>query len=302
MSSNYAPIAIFVYNRPDHTKRLIESLLKNPEAANSELFIFSDGPKSEADVPAIALLREYLKTIGGFARIEIQENKRNIGLAYSIMGGVDLVFTLFEQIIVLEDDLEVSPYFLDYMNRALQMFADNDKVFSISGYSAPIHIPENYKHNIFTFHRINSWGWATWRDRWKSVDWLVKDFPSFIRNKNFRSLFNQVGKDVTVMLMKQQREKIDSWAIRFNFAAFKQQKLTVYPVKSLVQNNGADGTGQNVEGTNKYLAYMTDAPIVFTKLVPPDHRIVRRYRKFFNPSVVRQLINYFKIQIYLRAK
>ena len=133
MSSNYAPIAIFVYNRPDHTKRLIESLLKNPEAANSELFIFSDGPKSEADVPAIALLREYLKTIGGFARIEIQENKRNIGLAYSIMGGVDLVFTLFEQIIVLEDDLEVSPYFLDYMNRALQMFADNDKVFSISG-------------------------------------------------------------------------------------------------------------------------------------------------------------------------
>lgn len=302
MSSNYAPIAVFVYKRTEHTKRLIHSLLQNPESLYSELFIFSDGPKNDDDVAEIQELRAYLRTITGFARIEIHENKRNIGLAYSIMGGVDLVFTLFENIIVLEDDLEVSPFFLQYMNKALQAFADNDRVFSISGYTAPIQIPADYKHQIFTFLRINSWGWATWRDRWKSVDWLVKDFPSFIRNPNFRSLFNQVGKDCTMMLLKQQKEKIDSWAIRFNFAAFKQQKLTVYPVKSLVLNHGADGSGSHVEGTSKYNTALADKPIEFDKLILPDYRIVRKYRKFFNPSILRQAINYFRIQIYLLAK
>ena len=237
---NLAPIILFVYNRPEHIRRTAEYLLKNRLAESSKLFIFSDGPKNEKDEQKIAEVRRYLKSIRGFKEIKITEREKNLGLANSVISGVNQIFESYKKVIVLEDDIISSPSFLKYMNDALDFYKKDEKIFSISGYSYPIEIPDSYKNDIFISCRTSSWGWGTWKDRWEKVDWEVKDFDSFVRDKNAQSLFNQAGDDVTPMLKAQMWGKIDSWAIIWAYTHFKHNAFCLLPVHSFCPESRKD--------------------------------------------------------------
>ena len=253
-----APIVLFVYNRLDHTQGVIETLLKNTLAKESEFYIFSDAAKTENGVEKVNEVRKFIRDDSwhtGFKKVSIIEAEKNKGLAKSIIGGVSEIIQKYGKVIVLEDDLKLSPYFLEYMNDALEYYREDEKIWSISGYSFPMKSLKKYSHDIFYSYRGCSWGWATWADRWETVDWQVKEYEQFINDPKWIERFNRGGVDLTNMLKMQMDGKIDSWAIRWCFSQSNQDMYTVYPRISYLENAGCDGSGIH---SSVYDEYYTD--------------------------------------------
>lgn len=241
-----APVIVFVYNRPEHTSRTIEALSRNSLAQETDLIIFSDGSKGESDCRSVTEVRASISTVpdsGRFRSVRIYEAERNRGLAGSVIAGVTRVIDEAGRVIVLEDDHVTTRDFLTFMNDALVRYQSDQRVWSISGYCPPITLPADYAKPVYFTHRASSWGYATWKDRWDQVDWCVTDYPSFRRSWAARARFNRGGRDMAPMLDRQMEGAIDSWAIRWCYAQSKLDALTVYPLHSLVQNIGLDGSG-----------------------------------------------------------
>ncbi|MDK2892488.1 glycosyltransferase [Methanohalophilus sp.] len=290
MTSNLAPIVLFVYNRPLHTSKTIKALQKNLLAKDTELFIYSDGPKSNKDVILVQGIREYIRTISGFKKITIVEREQNTGLSQNIIHGVTEILSSHEKIIVMEDDLVTSPYFLKYMNKALDYYRDQKKIMSISGYNRPPSImkfPADYNEQVYFNYRNSSWGWGTWKDRWELVDWKVQDFDEFKNSKLLQKRFNRGGDDLSNMLIAQMEGKIDSWAIRFSYAHFKYDALSVCPVYSYVNNIGHDGSGQHCGNTKRYENDLSKAPenIKFQNNIEIDKMIIENFRNIYKRSI-----------------
>ena len=284
--SKLAPIVLFVYNRLEHTRQTIEFLAKNKLAENSKLFIFSDGAKCESDARKVKEVRNYLKTVIGFKSVQVIERERNFGLANSIITGINEVFKFHEQVIVLEDDMISSPYFLQYMNDLLEFYEADLRIQSITGYTFPIKIPENYKYDLYLSPRASSWGWGTWKNRWVDVDWEFKDYNNFIKNKTMVNDFNKGGEDLTRMLKNQKEGKIDSWSIIWSFAHFKNNAYCIYPVKSRIKNIGTDLSGVHSNKTKKYdvILDISDAKVELVKNIQPDERVLKNFRNFFRKN------------------
>ncbi|KTD88414.1 sugar transferase [Paenibacillus etheri] len=250
-----APVLIFVYARPEHTKQTIESLSSNYLASETDLFIFSDAPKNEKSIEMVKLVRDYIDTIPDkkiFRSVKIIKSEVNKGLANSIISGVSEIVKLNGQVIVLEDDLITSPDFLNYMNDALKFYENDKKIWSISAYTFDLEFPDKYKSEIYLSYRACSWGWATWKDRWDTVDWKVTDYKTFKKDKRLRDKFNRGGRDMSGMLDAQIAGKIDSWAIRWCYSQFKSDMFTVYPRVSRVRNIGLDGSGTHSGISTRY--------------------------------------------------
>jgi hypothetical protein len=239
---NYAPIALFVYARPEHTHLTVQALQKNTLATQSDLFIFSDAAKSDSQKKAVEQVRDYVHKITGFKSITIIEQKKNKGLANSIIDGVSAICEQHGKVIVLEDDLETSPYFLDYMNKALLRYENDTKVMQISGHMFDVDI--NCTEDAFFLPFATSWGWATWANRWSLFDENCSGYHQLKNDKRAIKLFNLNNSyPYFKMLEAQIAGKIDSWAIRWNLTVFLRKGLVLFPSSSLVSNHGFDGSG-----------------------------------------------------------
>lgn len=256
---NLAPIALFVYNRPQHTERTVKFLKQNELAADSRLFIFSDGAKSDADSDKVAEVREFIKKIDGFKSIEIVESKINLGLANSVIAGVTRLNAAYGKVIVFEDDLISSPYTLTYFNEALNRYRDEEKVMHIGAYMyvlADKTLPES-----FFYRAATSWGWATWDRAWQhfepNIDTLLKQF-----NHQKKHAFSIEG---TMNFWNQMQDfkkgKNNSWAIRWYASIFLKGGLTLNPSQSLVNNIGHDGTGVHSGLNDIYNVIINPQPI-----------------------------------------
>jgi hypothetical protein len=297
-----APIALFTYNRLQHTKETIETLANNYLAADSELYIFSDAPRSNQDKESVEKVRNYLTKITGFKAVHLCFQKENKGLAKSIIDGVSQILSQYPSIIVLEDDLQTSPWFLTYMNKALQFYSPN-QVWSIAGYSPPIFIPKTYPYATYLAYRNCSWGWATWKQNWEKTDWQVNDFSSFIRNSHLRKEHERGGNDLSAMLFKQQMGKIHSWSIRFNYAGYKNNLPSVYPTLSFIKNTGADGSGTNMKKSRKFNVKLNNSPVnssLFSPSTNLDIKITKEFKQFYNTSVIRNILNKYLFWKYLK--
>lgn len=235
----YAPIALFTYNRADHTKKAVESLLKNAEAKESDLFIFSDGPKTEEKRGAVEENRRYIHTITGFKSVTIVEREKNWGLANSLIAGITEIVNKYGRVIVVEDDLILSPYFLQYMNEALEKYKDEKQVGAITAYCP---IKDDALPETFFLRYFHCWGWATWKRGW---DLMNLDTKFLLRKMRWKTMkFNLDGAINNYgMLYCQKVGLVDSWFIRLYASFFLAEKLTLFPGKSLVSNHGLDGSG-----------------------------------------------------------
>ncbi|MCS6820407.1 MAG: sugar transferase [Microscillaceae bacterium] len=292
-----APVVIFAYNRPWHLQQTVEALQRNPLAAQSILWVFSDFAKTSQEIEKVKQVRKYIRSLNGFAELHIVEREKNWGLANSIITGVSEVLTLYGKAIVLEDDMICTTNFLQFMNDCLEKYADRSDIFSISGYSFPITIPKSYTKDVYLGLRASSWGWATWQDRWRKVDWDVKDFDEFIRNESWQKQFNAGGADLTAMLIRQQRKQIDSWAVRWCYAHFKHQAYCLYPVHSKIQNIGADFSGTHTPKTQKYAVKLQEKPYLLPSELYPEPQILTNLKRFFRPSLWRKLLNWWQLGV-----
>ncbi len=245
-----APIALFVYNRPDHTQKTLWALSKNHLANQSSLYIFSDGPKAneqDSNLEKIKKVREVIKSQKWCGKVQIIESKKNKGLANSIISGINQVFQEHKSIIVLEDDLETSSSFLTYMNKALNKYVNENKVFQISGFNFFSNKEDQNKEAYF-LPLTTTWGWATWKSKWEKIDFECADYVDLVENKNLAFRFNMNGSyGYSNMLIRQMKTngRFDSWGIRYYWSVFKFNGLILYPDYSLVTNFGWDGTGKH---------------------------------------------------------
>ena len=250
-----APVVLFVYNRVDHTSRVLETLGKNELAKDTELYVFSDAAKSDKGLDKVNAVREHINQKEWqkkFKTVTIVQAEKNKGLAKSVIGGVSEIIEEYGKVIVIEDDLILSPYFLNYMNGALDYYKEDSKIWAISGYSFPMRSLKNYPHDVFYSYRGSSWGWATWDDRWKKVDWEVSDYAALMSSQERQKQFNRGGSDLVNMLRLQMEGKIDSWAVRWVYAQSKLDTYTVYPKHSYLGNGGCDGSGTHSGKNDDY--------------------------------------------------
>lgn len=278
-----APILIFAYNRPDHLKRLIESLLLCDEAKYSDVFFYSDAPKHQIHLQSVMDVRDYLATVKGFKSIRIINRNINFGLANSILDGVTSVINFSKKVIVLEDDMVVSKYFLRYMNDGLDKYENNERVASIHGYVYPSDraLPES-----FFMRGADCWGWATWSRVWEAFnpDGLAL-LTQIIKNKLTKKFDFGGYAAYTKMLKDQIDGKNDSWAIRWHAAMFLAEKYTLYPGQSLVANMGNDSSGTHCGTTERFNAYLSRYPVVL-KDIPIVHSSLGEaaFKLFFSKS------------------
>lgn len=243
------PIALFVYARPRHTLLTVTALLKNTGAELSDLIIFSDAARTPDRHSAVDEVRDYLKTITGFRSVTIHHRSHNFGLAKSIIEGVTEVLKVHERVIVLEDDIVTSPYFLTYMNEALEKYAYDDRVVSIHGYVYPVGQP---LPEAFFLRGADCWGWATWSRGWSCFNSDGKFLLNELRRKKLINEFNFNGEySFSSMLNDQINGRNDSWAVRWHASAFLANKLTLHPGRSLVHNIGNDGSGTHCDTTDQ---------------------------------------------------
>lgn len=238
-----APIILFVYNRPSHTRQTIESLLTNPLAKESDLFVYSDAARNQEDQARVAQVRDYIHSINGFKNTTIIKRERNFGLAKNIIDGVTQTLNQYERTIVLEDDLLLSPHFLEYMNTALELYADEEQVSCITAFNFPIHYPTDLQESSFFIKGADCWTWATWNRAWKKFEKDGSALLSQLKAQNLQREFDLDGSyPYTKMLKDQIKGKNDSWAIRWYASAFLNDMLCLYPRDSLVENIGYEGT------------------------------------------------------------
>jgi len=290
---NLAPIVIFTYNRLWHTKQTIEALQKNDLAEESELYIFSDGPKNKDSSNEVNDVREYIKKIDGFKKITIIERDKNWGLARSIIDGVSTVVNEHGKLIVLEDDLITSPHFLYFMNKNLSLYSNSERVGSISGYVPYI---ENLP-DLFFLKFSSSLGWATWKRVWNSIEFnSEKLLLSFDNKKKIRE-FNMDGAyNYYKMLRFQNDKKIDSWAIRFLASQFLQEFIHLRPGKSLIQHIGSDsGTHCNTNTRSKeedgIILYVPIKDENFKISIALDIESYELYKNFFKKNIITRIRN-----------
>jgi len=270
---SYAPILLFVYNRPEHTRLAIDSLLQNSLAKKSELFIYSDAPKEGAQ-SEVDEVRKLIHSISGFAQITIIEREVNWGLAKNIINGVSSRVKESGRVIVLEDDLIVAPHFLKFMNDALEMYKDEPQVGHIQ---ACEFFEDNTLPDTFLIKWTGSWGWATWERAWNLFN---PDGAALLHQLEERQLtrafdFNN-SYGFTRMLRRQIEGKNNSWAIRWNASLFLKNVLSLNVGKSLVQNIGFDGSGTNCGGGGLYASslYQEELPVI--KIEPTEENLKAR--------------------------
>ena len=296
---DYAPIVLFAFNRPDRLAKTIESLLNNDEAKDCELFVFVDGarPEKVGEADKVNEVRNVVKNIMGFKELHYSFPETNKGLGKSVIEGVSEVINKYGKAIILEDDLVLLPNFIAYINQGLNRYQDEKDVFSICGYSNRVKRPKGYLADTYFCNRSSSWGWGTWANRWNSVDWTLEPFEQYLK---YKSQFNRWGgSDCFGMLCGWHEGRNKSWAIRFCFSQFLQKRVSLFPMESLVINEGFDGDGTNCR---KWSRFKFDVDIsgrtdyLFPNEIEVDKRILKQALAYH--SITRRIFSKIMYMIY----
>lgn len=277
-----APIVLFVYNRPDHTMQTVEALQQNELAKESELFIYSDGSKNDEHSLHVKSVRDYILTIEGFKKITIIKREENWGLANSIIDGVTKIVNEYGKVIVLEDDLVTSPFFLKFMNQSLEMYKNESQVASIHGYIYPIEgLPET-----FFIKGADCWGWATWKDKWVVFEPNGQKLLDELHSKKLEKEVDFNGTyGYTKMLKEQIKGKNNSWAVRWYISAFLKDMLTLYPGKSYVQNIGHGEEGTHCQNATTIFNVELNQEMCLNIIAPIENQEARQKIEYFLRSL-----------------
>ncbi len=296
--NNCSPIVLFTYNRPLHTAQVIKSLLMNSEAPSSDIIIYSDAPKKKEHEDDVKKTRSIIESVSGFRTISVVMRDRNIGLAGNIIEGVTKTVKEYGKAIVLEDDIVVSEYFLDYMNKALDKYRDEKKVWHISGWNYPISthgLPE-----LYFMRKMSCWGWATWSDRWEHFKKNPDELNS-TWNKSKKRRFNIDGYyNFWSQIDANNKGLLNTWAIFWYATIFENKGLCLNPSLSYSTNIGTDGTGEHKFNDNDYKTEINhNKVIVFPSEIKENRLAMRRIKFFYLKMRLKNIISKIKINLHV---
>jgi Glycosyl transferase family 2 len=314
MGGSVTPIALFVFKRPDHALRTLQSLAANPEFRDLPLFVFCDDARRDDEREAVEATRRIIREFD-HPQKTVVERIGNKGLAGSIIEGVGDLCAKFGRVIVLEDDLLLSEAFLRYMLAALDRYENAPQVMQVSGHAFPVSSFQQSDPVLF-LPFISSWGWATWARAWEAFDPKAADWQKLISDWSLSRRFDIDGAyPYSAMLASQMQGRIDSWAIRWNWSVFRRNGLVIYPPVSLVTNIGFDGSGTHRSTNSNFEVQAVSAArdLVFTDPpAAPDrddrrYRLVRRSIETMQGSPLKQFAKrlhwlYTRVRLYLFLK
>ena len=270
------------------------ALQRNAEAKHTDLVVFSDGPKTDEDKSQVDAVRELIRSVTGFRSVELHAREKNVGLAESIIQGVTRVLESSETVIVMEDDLVSSPFFLQFMNAALKKYEPFSNVASVLGYSFPT---RNKLPEIYFLRGADCWGWATWRRAWALFERDGTKLLNEIKKRKLEHEFDLQGSVPYLQMLEDQiAKKNNSWAIRWRASVFLKDAMAVYPGRSLIQNIGLDGTGTHCSDTDMFSIHLASSPIVLNDAEITEsgfalNEIIRFYRS--QKKFTKRAISYF---------
>ena len=291
----FAPIIVFAYNRADHLHKTLTWLGQNELADQTVLYVYCDGAKLNSTeeqkqkiINARAVARE-LAVAPTFKEVHIIEREENLGLGTSVITGVTEVINKHGRVIVLEDDLETSPYFLSYMNQCLEHYESRKSVFSISGLSRPHperFYPKDYPYDVYVSLTHHPTGWATWTDRWNQVDWDVNLLDVVKNNQQMIKAFRRAEYGQYDELLRVKDKQINLWAARFAFAHFYNHAVSICPIVSYINHIGWDAEATNATGSSQwhFERLADDANIRFLEVLYEDSRIINSWYSFSMPQ------------------
>lgn len=294
-----APICIFAYDRPDRLENLFKSLIKSKLTKRSPLFIFIDGPKDNSySLPQQKCERVAKKFAKNFYSFDIRKSSLNNGLKKSVMSGVTDILNSFDSIIVLEDDLEVSRNFLEYMNVQIKLYKDNLKVGSISGFSTKVRSEKNEYDNYFVY-RSTSWGWATWSDRWQKIITDEIKIKKFINDKKIQEIKRLAGDDILRLLYNDFEGKISSWSIYWSFTHLIEGWLVSYPKISKIKNEGFGKESTHTKGNFTFYSSFTHDEVKgfrFMDDIHVENKLLKQFNYYHSNfhKVLSRLMSLFK--------
>jgi acetyltransferase-like isoleucine patch superfamily enzyme len=286
------PIVIFTYNRPDHARQLFESLLKCCRLNECDIVIFCDGAKKPEYEPQVLAARAVVDEFAPWLGAQVVKCQQNMGLAHSVVGGVTDLCAKYGRVIVLEDDLILHPFFLDFMLQSLDRYADDERVAQVAGFTFPIHTPA--KPDAFFLPATSSWGWATWQRAWELFSWETESaLQTLEADPQLRARFDLDGTFPLFDMLRNTTEgKVDSWVIRWYWRVFQSNKLILYPRSSLVWQNGFDETATNTVAAlpglpvsmDDFLQGQWQNPISFPDTVQADEIAFDKVKNFLRPK------------------
>lgn len=300
---NLAPIVFFVYNRLEHSVKTIDALKQNPEAKESILYIFSDGPKEDAtdeQRDIIQSVRDYIHTITGFKKVIIEEAPKNKGLAKSTIDGISKVVNAHGKVIVIEDDDAPSPYFLAYENECLNKFEDDERYWMVSGYVDNKVVEPFEQEDVYAVCRNSSWGFGTWARCWNKVIWDIDEIKRRFNYKTLTKFAYAGGFDLPVIMVGLFYGYNNSWSVRFEFSRYMNNGLTIFPSYSLIKNIGLDGSGTHCSTVDdNEVTYMSRKVIVPSE-IKFDEKRNKQLKSSFTPRNVWGIL--FKLGIFFEPR
>ena len=304
MIADKTPVVVFAFNRSEPLKMVLDRLSCAEGVLERDLIVYIDGPRNESDAKKIESVFSVVEVFkkSTLPNIEVRKRERNLGCQRNISSAISEVLAAYGRIIVVEDDVLVSRYFLRYMDDALTLYENDTRIWGVNGHQCPyMRLPMDFKGDVYLSPRNLCTGWGTWKDRWNKVDFQIKDWPQFIADKDNAQKICSAGWDIKAMLDKHYKGKLNSWALPCTYYMVKHDMYVVEPRYSLTKNVGFGlesvhcGNIESVWGHQKYYNYQPH----LIKQVEPDSCVMRRFRYVYNdprilPRIIRKLLRIYK--------
>ena len=287
------PLAIFVYNRPAHTTRLLTSLLQCRRIEECSIHIYCDGQNPTSPAAPIEATRRIVREWADFNRAHVAVQQVNRGPDIAISEAVSDLCSRFGRVIVVEDDLELSPDFIDYMLQALDIYQDAENVYQISGFMFPV--KNRPRPDAFFLNLTTSWGWSTWARAWKSFTWEATPYLDMVKDSATRRRYNfGASYPYAEMLEQQVQEGALTWDIMWWSAVFRANALVLHPRVSLVRNGGFDGSGAHYVPGIASPFVQPPSKLELPDCFECDAHAEKMVRAFLRPSLRGRLVGGFR--------
>lgn len=244
-----APLALFVYNRPKELSITLKYLKRNVLINNTDVLIFSDGPKeTKEDILNVEKVRKLINT----CKIKIKKKiflKKNKGSKKNIIDGLNFVFKSYNKVIVLEDDIITSKYFLSFMNNSLEFIKNKKKIWHIGAWNYPIKISKQDKNKVILNNQMHCWGWATYKKNWKKINLNSNNLIKRFNRKSIRDFTLDHKLNTWSQLIRNHKGKLKSWAIFWYASIYLNRASCLTPLISYTKNVGFGNKATNTKET-----------------------------------------------------
>ena len=264
------PVALFVFNRPHTTRRVFEAIA---QVRPARLLLIADGPRPDkaGEAEACQQVREVVSRVDWPCDVSTNFAASNLGCQERVISGLDWVFSLVEEAIILEDDCLPDLSFFPFCQELLERYRGDSRIAYISGANL---VEKHLKTNAsYFFSQIGGiWGWATWRSQWQRYDRHLKDWPQLKTERMLEEIFDQpqaVTYWTRIFDAMHENKGPNTWDYQWQYTCLKNNALTAVSSVNLISNIGFGvGATHTTEEDARFV--LPTKPLKFPLKHPPS--------------------------------